>query len=194
MNTPAHVVVSAVLLGRGAGRALAGPLVLGALLPDLPMLVFYGVQKLALRAPEQKIWSAAYFDPGWQQFFDLFNSLPLIALGAFVAFRTEATPALAVLASMAVHCLCDLPLHREDAHGHLFPLTDWRFRSPISYWAPAHHGRAFASAELALALVGGAVLLRRPERSWRIVGGAVLALYAAFLAFALSCWGNGGLG
>ena len=35
-------------------------------------------------------WSDAYFEPGWQAFFDLFNSLPLIALGAVIAWRARA--------------------------------------------------------------------------------------------------------
>jgi hypothetical protein len=188
MNTPAHVVASALLLGRGRWRPLAAPIVLGALLPDLPMVGFYGFQKWIALAPERQIWSELYFEPQWQRLFDGFHSLPLVALAALAAWRLGATAALALLASMALHSLCDLPLHREDAHRHFFPLADWRFVSPVSYWDPAHHGRALAVGELAFAIAGSVALLRRSERSWRFVAAAVLALYAGFLAFALSFW------
>ena len=67
---------------------------------------------------------------------------------------------LAALASMTLHCLADLALHREDAHGHLFPLSDWRFTSPVSYWDPAHYGLIFAACELVLVAVGSIWLLR----------------------------------
>jgi len=28
----------------------------------------------------------------------------------------------------------DFPFHAEDAHKHFWPLSDWRFHSPFSYW------------------------------------------------------------
>jgi hypothetical protein len=66
-----------------------------------------------------------------------------------------------------------LPLHHDDGHRHLFPLLDWRFESPISYWDPAHYGKVFGPADAALAIVCCALLWRRTASR---TGRAVLAL------------------
>ena len=113
------------------------PVLAGAVAPDLPMFLFYAVEKLLLTTPERLIWSTRYFDAGWQDFFDVFNSLPLIGLALIVAVALRRRGLQLFFASMALHALCDLLLHHEDAHRHLFPFLDWRFASPISYWTPA---------------------------------------------------------
>jgi hypothetical protein len=189
MNTPAHAVASLLLLGRKRQPELVTPIVLGAVLPDLPMFVFYFVEKLGRGLPEQQIWSEAYYAPAWQDFFDLFNSFPLI-IGLMLIGRALGNRWLFVLAaSMALHGLFDLPLHVDDGHRHFFPLSDWRFASPVSYWDPAHFGRITAPIEAVFTLAGSAVLLRRYE-SRRVRGGliAIGALYLAFIAFALVMW------
>ena len=53
---------------------------------------------------------------------------------------------------MICHSLLDIPVHNDDAHRHFFPLTDYRFMSPLSYWDPNHYGRFVALFELLLVL------------------------------------------
>ncbi|MAG32340.1 MAG: hypothetical protein CL908_15775 [Deltaproteobacteria bacterium] len=187
MNTPAHIILSAVALGRGRGQQHWLAITLGALLPDLPMFVFYLIQRLGLGRPEQLIWSKLYFDPDWQRFFDLFNGLPLIALGAAIAYWRRSHALTLFFLSMGIHALADLPLHREDAHGHFFPLSDWRFVSPISYWDPAHHGALVLAAETLFVLAGSTWVVRRGG-AWRFVGWSCLGVYVAFGAFAFRMW------
>ncbi|MBW2281381.1 MAG: hypothetical protein JRG76_15705 [Deltaproteobacteria bacterium] len=189
MNTPAHLVLNALVLGRSDWRPLWLPISLGALVPDLPMVLFYLYQRGFAGTPERVIWAHSYFEPSWQAFFDVFNSLPLIAIGAAVAWRARAPAQLAFFASMALHCLADLPVHREDAHAHFYPFTSWRFESPVSYWDPAHHGLVFAGAE-ALLVLGGAVALWRfsPPRAWRVVGALSAAVYLVLGAVVLTLW------
>ena len=90
MNTPAHAVLNLLVLGRRERPELLSPIALGALTPDLPMVWFYFREKVLCGTPEVVIWSESYFAPGWQRLFDLFNSLPLIALGAAVAWALKA--------------------------------------------------------------------------------------------------------
>ncbi len=189
MNTPAHVVTGLLLVGRRDRPELTGPIVLGTLLPDAPMFLFYLWQKLVARTPEAVIWGSRYFDDTWQAFFDVFNSLPLIGLGLLGARALGAPRLLACLAGMAVHVLGDLPLHREDGHRHFFPLSDWRFMSPVSYWDPAHHGTLFAIFEIGLVLVGCVVLARRHDSvALRALLGVVVTTYAAYIAYAVVVW------
>jgi hypothetical protein len=55
-------------------------------------------------------------------------------------------------ASLICHSLLDLPVHHDDAHRHFFPLSDYRFISPLSYWDPSHYGQFVALAEVLVIL------------------------------------------
>jgi hypothetical protein len=187
VNTPAHIILSGVILGRGRTRKYLSAIVGGALLPDLPMFGFYIYERLVAGHPDRLIWSQLYFEPDWQRFFDLFNSLPLIAFGLAFAIHRKSGPAIAFFLSMTLHVAADLPLHREDAHGHFYPLSNWRFQSPISYWDPKHHGLIVGGLELLGVVVGSWVLIRRGN-PWRRVGAATLGLYGLVVAFALAYW------
>jgi hypothetical protein len=187
MNTPAHLILNAAVLGRGRWRDQVASISFGAVLPDLPMFGFYLYQRLIERAPEHLIWSQAYFDRGWQAFFDAFNSLPIIGLLALIAWRVKSTWWLCCLASMALHCLGDLPLHREDAHAHFYPLSTWHFVSPISYWDPQFHGDIFLGFEL-LGMIAGVAILWRRTRAWRWVSLFALAVHIVFGIIASVIW------
>lgn len=189
MNTPAHAVLNLLVLGRKRRPELLLPIAVGAVLPDLPMLVFYAWEKLVLRTPEGVIWSERYHDLAWQSLFDLFNSLPLVGLGLLLAWLVGAPRAAALLASMALHSLADLPLHNSDAHRHFWPMSDWRFVSPVSYWNPDHGGQWVGLAEGVLVLVGSAWLWRRFEsRRARWLIGVVAGVYVVYLGYVAVVW------
>jgi hypothetical protein len=78
MNTPAHIVLNLLCLGRRDEGQLIAPVIIGAILPDAPMFVFYFVEKVLRNTPEPIIWSKSYFETHWQNLIDLFNSVPLI--------------------------------------------------------------------------------------------------------------------
>ena len=186
MHTPAHLAVSLLVWRREPGRAAAWAVGLGAALPDLPMFGFYGYQKLVAKSTEHAIWSTLYFDPGWQLFFDIFNSIPLMlaVMGLSVWRRWRFGWLLA--GSALLHLLFDLPLHHDDAHRHLLPLTHWRFVSPVSYWDPAHFGHVVVWVELAGALAACGWVARRGEhRPMRALAWGTLGLYALALMLVL---------
>jgi hypothetical protein len=183
VNTPTHALLNLALLRRGddARRRLALPVLAGAALPDLPILVLWAVATFVWRQPQAEIWARTYFEPAWQRPVDALHSLPLIALAAALL---RAAPARAFLASMALHAVADLLTHHDDAHRHLWPLSGWRFASPVSYWDPAHFGAWFAPLEcaLALALLPGAWRALRPRAARAalvVVGTAYVAGLAA---------------
>jgi len=185
MNTPGHAVVNLVLLGDGRSGDRHLPVGIGALLPDAPMAVFWVHASLVQGLPQSAVWSEAYFRPEWRMVFDAFHSIPialaLLAVSAWLGARRAAW----LFGSMALHDLLDLPLHASDAHAHLFPLTDYRFESPVSYWDPGHFGDVVAPLEMAIVLGVSAVLWPRLATRWGralLVGGGVLYL-VAFLFF-----------
>jgi hypothetical protein len=187
MNTPTHVVLNSFLLGRGRFARCAWPIAFGALVPDLSILAFYLYQRFWKDLSERAIWSQAYFLPHWQALFDAFHSLPLIALAALVAHQRRSNWLLAGSASMALHVAVDLPLHNEDAHGHFWPLTSWRFRSPLSYWDPNHYGRWIVALEVAATIAACVALWRRGGR-WRWIAGITASLYATGIGVAIFWW------
>ena len=176
MNTPAHLVASLALLGGGDRRRHLPWIGLGALVPDLGMFGFFFYEFFVARTPMAVIWEERYFDPAWQTFFDVFNSIPLLALGALIAWGTRRTPWLLFFASALCHAALDLPVHREDGHRHLWPLSDWRFMSPVSYWDPNHGGTWGSLLELAIVAAASGVLWRR--HSNRFARLAIVAVNA----------------
>ncbi|WP_419938960.1 hypothetical protein [Candidatus Palauibacter sp.] len=208
MTTPAHAALSLIVLGRSERNAL--PVALGAVAPDAPMLVFYLWERLVRGVSEGRIWSERYFDPGWQVVFDIPSSIPLLVIalcillvlvgrrstaGRIPSAGVAATPRTARLtawtlfvASMILHALGDLPLHREDAHRHFFPVSDWRFTSPVSYWDPAHYGGYAAAGEVVLVLAVSVFLFRAYRGRGRWIVAGMAGIYALFIGFALLMW------
>ncbi len=154
------------------------------------MFLFYFWEKYLMGRSERWIWSTGYHDLSWRAFFDLLNSIPLLGIAALLSFWRGRNWLVAMFGSMILHCLADLPLHHHDSHRHLFPFSEWRFESPVSYWDPRHYGHIFAPLELLLVLAGSLVLITTWRvRSVRLIAGAILLLYALFIAFAVSVWG-----
>ena len=191
MNTPGHIVLNTLLLGRGRFREHWPAIMAGATVPDLPTVFFYAYQSMVLRSPERFIWNEAYFQSGWQAVFDTFHSLPLIALLALLAWRARSEVGLAFLCSMALHSIADLPLHHDDGHAHFFPFSSWRFQSPVSYWDPQHHGEIVLFAEAVL-IVAGCISFTRSKhpRGLRIASAGLLAAAVSYATYALVVWGG----
>jgi hypothetical protein len=188
LNTPAHAVVNLAVLGDRVPRA-ALPVLAGAVLPDVPMLVFYGWEKLMLHMPEGRIWGHDYFVSAWQPVIDGLHSFPLALLGFAAAWALRSPRAAAFFASLFLHSVGDFPLHHDDAHRHFFPFSDWRFASPVSYWDPRHYGLIVGPLELAAVLAGCIVLFRRYEsRAARTVIAGVMTAYGLYLGYVLWVW------
>lgn len=188
MNTPAHAIVNLLVLGRGDAPKMAWPILAGGVVPDLPIVAFYAVEKLR-GTSEAVIWSTAYYRPEWQLFIDLWNSLPIMVLGFVVARLLDRRAWALFFASMGLHALADLPLHNDDGHRHFLPFSSWRFESPVSYWDPAHGGQWVTLAEIALVGLSCWLLLRRFEaRGVRLAIVATAALYGLYFGFVALVW------
>ena len=120
----------------------------------------------------------------------MFNSAPLIGLGLAVALVAKARLWLLFFASMGLHILSDFPLHHDDAHRHFFPVSDWRFQSPLSYWDPRFHGVLIFSLEALVVALGCVVIFKcSGARSSRVLLGLLGGTYMAYFAYAWLVWG-----
>ena len=189
MNTPAHLMINLFVLGRKETPRHHSVILAGAFLPDVPMFLFYFVEKVVLRVPEYLIWSRDYYLPSWQNFIDCFNSLPLIAVGLLISLIGKQRAAQLFFISMMLHVFCDFPVHHDDAHRHFFPFSDWRFESPVSYWDPQHYGLMVTGVEIGIVLVCATLLIYWSKNfvtAWLV--GVVGVIYAAFFLYAFFVW------
>jgi hypothetical protein len=192
MQTPGHVIINLGILGRGDRPTWTWPIIIGALIPDGMMFVFYFWTKVIRGLPDREIWSTTYFLPAWQNTFDLFNSIPLALLGVAAAIYWKrsslAGPIAACFASIILHCLQDLPLHHDDGHRHFWPLSNFRFESPISYWDPNHHA-IWGSLFEVICVIGATLLtLRWLQSRWG--RGILIALAGLYIALYVGLYGR----
>ena len=179
MNTQTHLLLAAAAFGRGERGKGQGAILLGALAPDLSIFAL-AAWAVGTGLSSAAVWEEAYWSEPWQTLSAISNSLPLWGTVLLVGLAVRSRPATLFAAAGLLHLGLDLPLHADDAHRHFWPLSDWRFRSPVSYWDPAHHGIAAGMVEAALGAALVAVLWRR-HRARRVRA----ALVAVALAYAL---------
>lgn len=197
MNTQTHVIMGAVLFGKPLPK-LAWFAVAGGILPDLPMFIIVAglrAQGISL----EKIFGEYYWQPWWQianaigHNFWLWGALACLS-GIMLlrsnspssAYSSGNIPALtfALSGSALIHSMIDFGCHRDDAHMQFWPLTEWRFRSPISYWDPAHYGTYFSFFEAGLGLLMAIVLFRRYRSAGiRLILALAIFAYVAVPAF-----------
>lgn len=174
MNTPTHLLIGAAVLVKS--RTSVGEsdsfikryntaILVGALAPDLALFVMFGWMRWVVGVSEDTLWREIYWLEPWQTVFAIGNSVPLfiaLLIGG-VALRKSLTGKIMIGFATAalLHIAFDLPFHHEDAHRHFWPLSDWRFYSPLSYWNPDHHGDVVAYVEIAMAMGLIFVLWRR---------------------------------
>ncbi|PQO23157.1 cobalamin biosynthesis protein CobQ [Rhodobacteraceae bacterium WD3A24] len=173
MNTPAHIALSLAVLGRRAGAGETAAILVGALAPDAMLY-------------------AAHFDMqaggAVTALTPVFNALPVWS-GVLVLGLALRRPWLWLLAASALlHIGFDLPLHAEDARAHLWPLADWRFYSPVSFWDVDHHGRIAGITEGVLVAVCLIVLWRGSRGA--LSHGLLAALAAVYAVTFLHFWGH----
>ena len=158
MQTPGHAVVNLALIAGAVDPTLALPVLAGAVLPDVPIMVLYARERWLHGTPEDRIWRDHYQRPFWQNLIHGLHSIPMAALGLVAALLLGAPAIAAFFGSALLHALADLPIHAEDAHRQLLPFSTYRFISPLSYWDPRHHGAKVALAEASLVFAAGLYL------------------------------------
>ena len=201
MNTQTHLLMGAALFGRPLPRlAIAGAL--GGVIPDAPMIAIIGGLKMAGYGLEE-IFGRLY----WQHWWQVANAIghnfllwgaPAICSGLALSanplatspesdkrpVRFDAALVFAFSGSALLHSVIDFLCHRNDAHMHFWPLSQWRFRSPVSYWDPNHFGNWFGMFEAVTGLLLVALLFRRYRNFWlRAALALACILYLAVPAF-----------
>ncbi len=194
MNTQTHIIMGAALFGgKMPKRAWAGAL--GGFTPDIPMLLIVGALKL-YGIPNILIFGFLY----WQNWWQIANAIAhnfwlwgaIILISVVLRERRNLSPLeidrwtlpIIFASSALLHTTIDFLCHREDAHMSFWPVSNWKFISPVSYYDAQHFGQYFTIFE-ALIGVGFALLLmaRYASRTLRAVLLVALLFYVVVPAY-----------
>ncbi|WP_298847295.1 cobalamin biosynthesis protein CobQ [uncultured Ruegeria sp.] len=176
MNTPAHLLIGAAAFARPPQGRILWAALAGALLPDLSLYLMAGVSLFVLGIPEQVVFGQLYFSPAWQTVFAIDNSFILWGLAFLLAvWRGWCVLAVGAAAGL-LHLATDFLLHAGDGRPQFWPLSNWVFYSPVSYWDSDYHALWVAPMSAAICLAAYVLLWRRGLPVWG------KALFATMLA------------
>lgn len=177
MNTPAHVIFALAAFARPEDRRRTAAAVAGAIGPDVSLYLMAGVSLFILGNSPQVVFGEQYFSDAWQAVFKVDNSFFVWGVAFGFAWWRGAKAAMVFAAAGLLHLALDFPLHHDDGRPHFWPLTDWIYESPFSYWDMARHAGVIGPLEMALsALFCGLLMLRfGGVRSRFAIGALALA-------------------
>ncbi|WP_367278205.1 hypothetical protein [uncultured Roseobacter sp.] len=123
MNTPAHLLIGAAVMGRKGNLTVVGAAMIGALLPDLSLYLLAGSALYVFGIPPQIVFDELYFSEAWQTIFAIDNSF-VVWGGLFALGLWRGVPwAVALTGAALLHLCLDFPLHHDDGRAHFWPLS-----------------------------------------------------------------------
>lgn len=188
MNTPTHLLISAALLTRPGEKSRNWAAAAGAILPDAYLYGLYIWSKIR-GIPEREVWGRIFWEPPVQFMAALSHSAPLFVVLLMIGLLLRSRQALLSIIlivfglSGLLHIVFDFLFHHSDAYPHFWPLSDWRFYSPLSYWEPAYFGLWVSIFEVGLALGLMVILWKRFEI--RVLRGCLVLLLISYIAVPL---------
>ena len=167
MNTPAHLIVGTALFAREDRRGTYISSLAGAAAPDVSLYVMVAVSIWGMGIPPQTVFREYYYSDAWQSVFAVDNSFVLWGLLLGLGLWQGWTRVMAFSGAGLAHLALDFPLHTHDARQHFWPVTNWVFESPFSYWDHSAHAGVIGPLELGISVVLAFVLFQN-FRSLRV--------------------------
>jgi len=164
MNTPAHLLLAAGVFAKPDSPKITSAAIIGGLIPDVSLYVMAAFSLFVLGNTPDYVFNVQYFSDNWQQIFAVDNSFILWGILSAFALWIRKDWLIALSCSALLHLCFDFPLHHNDARMHFWPLSDWVYHSPFSYWDIAYHGSTISTLEQSL-VIGLLVLLWRQFKS-----------------------------
>ena len=185
MNTPAHLIFGMTAFGKAHRPAVTAAAFAGALIPDLSLYLMAGGHLLVLGTDPQVVFGQLYFSDAWQSIFRIDNSMVLWGIALVLGLMWRSPVVFALCGAALLHLVFDFALHHDDGRAHFWPISNWIFQSPVSYWDPRHYGGIVGPIEIAAVLVCCVVLWRRFAGIWMralvvTLGAAQTAPYIIF--------------
>lgn len=152
MNTPAHLIFGLTAFGLPERKAVTAAALAGAMIPDLSLYLMVGWHMRVLETPPQVIFGELYFSDAWQSVFRVDNSMVLWGIALVLGVMARSQVVVALCGAALLHLVLDFGLHHDDGRAHFWPITDWIFASPVSYWDRNHYGGIVGPIEVFVSL------------------------------------------
>lgn len=175
MNTPAHLIFGAAAFARPDKPKVTAAAIIGGLMPDLSLYLLCAWSLFIVGNEPSYVFDVQYFSAQWQAVFAVDNSFVLWGCLLAIGLWSKRHWLWAFAGSGLIHLLFDFLLHHDDARRHFWPLSDWVFVSPFSYWDRHHHGTLIGGLEMAAVAVLTLLLFRR-------FGWSKTAVFFGFIA------------
>lgn len=166
MNTPVHLVIAAAAFAKPNKPKVTWAALAGGLIPDFSLYALAAWSLFIQGNSTDYVFQTQYFSDAWQGVFAVDNSFFVWVLVIAVGIWMKKHWLWALGGAGFLHLCLDFPLHHDDARPHFWPLSDWVFESPFSYWDQDHYGDLIGLLELGLCLVLLVVLWRRFKAPW----------------------------
>ncbi len=186
MMTQTHILLAAAIYARPRAPMRTFTAIAGGLFPDLALTILFVVARLSGVSAE-KIFGQLFWSERWSAIMAPGNSFVvftvLILLGIWVSKlggRAKAVGTLIIIfcVSALLHLVTDFFLHADDARVQFWPISDWVFHSPVSYWDVRYYGAWVQPLEILFAIGCISLLIMRFKGKFvRGVLGGVLLLY-----------------
>ena len=161
MNTPAHLIFGMTAFGKAGRPAVTGAALAGAMIPDLSLYLMVGWHLQVLGTAPGVVFGELYFSDAWQSIFRIDNSMILWGIALVLGVMWRSPVMIALCGAALLHLGLDFLLHHDDGRAHFWPVTNWIFMSPVSYWDGDHYGNIVGPLEIAASLLCCVVLWRR---------------------------------
>jgi hypothetical protein len=177
MITTTHAILNSALLGRQGRPGRGWPVVLGSMIPDLPMFLYFFTVPILQLFIHHDLLHRVYYWPYWRNCVDWSHSIPLALVGILLFWLLKREGAIYFFLAMLFHDLEDLPVHATFPHAHWVPFSRFRYFSPISYYDPRFFGAFFAPFEWLLVVLCVWVLWKRGLKPWVQVSLLVVCVF-----------------
>ena len=167
MNTPAHLIFATAAFAKPERKGTFLAALLGAFTPDFSLYAMVFVSLWVLEIPASTVFNDLYYSDNWQAVFAVDNSFILWGILLGFALWRNWHRIIAFAGAGMLHLLLDFPLHTHDARMHFWPINDWVFESPVSYWDSSAYAGIVGPLELTLSLVLALVVWRK-FKDWRV--------------------------
>lgn len=192
MMTQTHLLMAAAVFAKPGDWKKTAIAVAGGLVPDFMLTaLFFNARFQGVSTGT--IFNDLFWSEKWSNLMAPGNSFVLFAIFLIVGIVLQkssgtktriGTLIVVFCVSAYLHLITDFFLHAEDARVQFWPLSDWIFHPPVSYWDGRYYGNWFQPFEIALGFLCLAILFNRyRSRIVRIILISVMILYLAMPLF-----------